>query len=175
MNDLTAQFLSDSMHYMELNLPRIRKCLIALPDAATWKRPNGQSNSVGNLVLHLAGNIEQWICTGLGGAVDNRKRDVEFSTEGGLSQMELYDRLEEVVMRATRVMRKLSERDLLREYEVQGFDTSGIGIIIHVTEHFSYHTGQIAFYTKLLTDSDLGFYDDYDLSVTGSGDEPPAS
>ena len=111
MNDLTSQFIADSIHFMELNLPRIRKCLIELPDEKTWQRPNDQSNSVGNLILHLSGNIRQWIICGLGTEEDKRKRDLEFSTRGGMSQMELYDLIEETVLHATHIMRKLGEKE----------------------------------------------------------------
>ncbi len=162
---MTQEFLDQSAYYMELNLPRITACFDRLSEEEIWQRPNPSSNSMGNLVLHLCGNITQYIISGLGGAPDHRHRDAEFSALGGTGKQALLEKLAAVVSEATSIIRNLDSELLHQRKMVQGFDLSGFAIIIHVTEHFSYHTGQIAFWTKLLKDTDLGFYGGRDLNL----------
>ena len=147
------------------NTPRIAKCLAELSEAEVWQRPNTSSNSVGNLILHLCGNITQYIHSSLGQQADIRQRDAEFSARASHSKQELLELLEQTVATALGVIRQTTAEEWLRPRQVQGFTLSGIGIAIHVAEHYSYHTGQIAFWTKLLKDKDLGFYGDTDLNV----------
>ena len=158
------EFKEQSIQRMLENGPRIRKCLGALSEDEVWKRPNESSNSVGNLILHLCGNMTQYIISSLGGEEDLRERDIEFSTRSGYSKEELVTKLESTVEDCVGVIKGLSEEQLLKRRSVQGFEYSGIGNIIHVVEHYSYHTGQIAFWTKLLKDKDLGFYAGLDLN-----------
>lgn len=150
---------------MEENTPRIEKCLTELSEEEVWQRPNAASNSVGNLILHLCGNITQYVIASLGKRPDARDRDAEFAAEGGFSKAELLEKLTWTVKEAVETIRRASREELLRERAVQGFQMSGIGIIVHVCEHYSYHTGQIAFWTKILKNKDLGFYAGMDLTV----------
>ncbi|SHI38676.1 DinB family protein [Aquimarina spongiae] len=136
-----------------------------------WKKPTSNSNSVGSLILHLCGNITQYAISSLGNTEDQRARDEEFAAKGGVSKDELWSKLQETVEKAKQTLRNISTSELLREREVQGFTFSGIGIAIHVAEHYSYHTGQIAFWTKQLKDkSNLGFYDGIDLNIKNKND-----
>ncbi len=162
---LSNEFIEQSVFRMEENNERIKKCLAMLNEEEVWKKPNPSSNSVGNLILHLCGNIQQWIVSSFGNIEDSRKRDLEFSTTGGVTKNELLDKILSTVAEANKTMKKLGEEDLLKTKTVQGYAYSGIGIIIHVVEHYSYHVAQIAFWTKLLKDKDLGFYADQDLNV----------
>ncbi len=157
MNTYT-EFIKQSVEFMNQNLPRIRKCLIEISEEELWKRPNEQSNSIGNLIIHLCGNITQYIHSGLGNEPDIRERDLEFNRTGGLTRDELYTKIEAVTHLAIKIMEKLPEKQALKKREIQGFKMSGIGIIIHVTEHYSYHVGQITFYTKLMKNIDLAYY-----------------
>lgn len=150
---------------MEENTPRIEKCLAELTENEVWQRPNPASNSVGNLILHLCGNITQYAIASLGKRPDARDRDAEFAAEGGFSKVELLEKLQWTLREAVETIRRTSREELLRMRRVQGFDMSGIGIIVHVCEHYSYHTGQIAFWTKLLKNKDLGFYAGVDLTI----------
>jgi len=145
-------------------LVKIEKCLDELDEKDIWLRPNKSSNSIGNLVLHLCGNITQYIMSGLGNEKDLRERDEEFNAMGGIPKSELYNKLHIVVKEANEEIRNLDLDALQTIRSVQGFSLSGIGIVFHVVEHFSYHTGQIAFWTKMLKDIDLGFYSDLDLN-----------
>jgi len=161
IQELTAQIILR----MKENTPRIEKCLAELSEAEVWQRPNPASNSVGNLILHLCGNITQYAISSLGNRPDVRDRDAEFAAKEGFSKSELLEELTSTVNQAVETIRLSSQEELLRVRTVQGFEMSGIGIIVHVCEHYSYHTGQIAFWTKILKNKDLRFYADFDLTV----------
>ncbi|WP_442266643.1 DinB family protein [Tenacibaculum sp. ZS6-P6] len=141
------------------------KSLALISEEDVWKRFNQSSNSIGNLILHLCGNITQYAIASLGNKEDQRNRDLEFSTEKGYTKAELLSKLSATVQEAKRTILETSQEEYLRKRKVQGFNFSGIGIAIHVTEHYSYHTGQIAFWIKQLKNKDLGFYDGIDLTV----------
>ncbi|KAA1245972.1 DinB family protein [Aquimarina sp. RZ0] len=136
-----------------------------LSEEDIWKRFNESSNSVGNLILHLCGNITQYAIASLGKKEDNRERDLEFETKKGFTKRQLLDKLTSTVYTAIEIINELSVDELMRKRDVQGFNFSGIAIAIHVAEHYSYHTGQIAFWTKQLKNKSLGFYDGMDLNV----------
>src|SRR6187431_3136021 len=141
------------------SLPRILQCLELLNNDQVWWRPNEESNSIGNLVLHLCGNVSQWIYSGLGGYPDNRKRQAEFDERAIIERNELHALLIHTMEKVKPVIQKVTLDQLLQKRPVQTFEETGLSILVHVTEHFSYHTGQIAYITKMLTDSPLGFYD----------------
>jgi len=159
MNTLfKGEFISQSVYRINENTKRILKCLNEIDETETWQRSNENSNSIGNIILHLCGNIRQYAISALGETEDVRMRDKEFSARNGFTKNELFSELRSTVDEAVRIIESLNEERLLKTYSVQGFDLSGIGIIIHVTEHYSYHTGQIAFSIKQLKNKDLGFY-----------------
>lgn len=159
------EFTEQIARHMEMNTPRIEKCLAELSETELWQRPNPGSNSVGNLLLHLCGNITQYVLSSLGGLPDHRVRDAEFSAKGGPGKAALFEKLQSTVQQATHVIRHASQEEMLRVRTVQGFEMSGIAIAIHVCEHYSYHTGQIAFWVKSLKNKDLGFYAGVDLNA----------
>jgi uncharacterized damage-inducible protein DinB len=163
--ELTADLIRQSRkRLMEESLPRIRTCLSQLSVDEIWARPNEQTVSAGNLVLHLAGNLRQYILATLGGAEDLRERQKEFDEKGPLPTPELLGRLEGTMAEAAAVIDRLDAAALLRRHRVQGFDYTGLGILVHVVEHFSYHTGQIAYIVKSRKNVDLGFYKGIDLN-----------
>lgn len=164
---LVNEFKLQSVEFIERNTPRIEKCLAVLNEEQVWTKPNEHSNSIANLILHLCGNMTQYIISSVGGADDNRVRSVEFSTQSGYTKAELLDKLKSTVEEATRVVRNCSGEELMRVRTVQGFTYTGMGCILHVTEHYSYHTGQIALLAKIMVNKDLGFYAGYDLNKTG--------
>lgn len=108
--------------------------------------------------------MTQYVISGLGGAPDLRERDKEFNTEGGISKHALFEQLNTVVEKVKMILQQQDEASLLRVRMVQGFQKSGLAIILHITEHYAYHTGQIALLTKLMTNADLGFYKGLDLN-----------
>jgi uncharacterized damage-inducible protein DinB len=149
---------STSTHFLNWNLERIGRCLDELTEDQVWQRPNSSSNSIGNQVLHLCGNISQWILTGLGDAPDLRQRDKEFAAAGGFNKEQLSARLVEVITESIAVIAGLKEEDITRVRPVQAYQHDGVFILMHVVEHLSYHTGQIIFWTKALKDIDLNLY-----------------
>ncbi len=163
--EITHEFITQSIFRMDESTHRIQLCLETLPEAAVWQRPNASSNSIGNLILHLCGNIRQYAISSLSGAEDTRVRDAEFAAQAGPGKLELLQRLTSTVEEAKTCIRNMTAAELLRLRYVQGYHLSGMGIIIHVTEHYSYHTGQIAFWIKCLQDRDLGFYAGVDLNA----------
>lgn len=140
------------------SIPRLRSCLERLSDDDIWYRPNEHSNSVGNLVLHLAGNVRQWLGSGLAHLPDNRERDREFSEKGPLPRTELFRKLDETTNLIEQVLDHTSTEALLQTQSVQGFQENGISILVHVIEHFSYHVGQVTYFTKAHLDVDTGYY-----------------
>jgi uncharacterized damage-inducible protein DinB len=139
-------------------LPKIERCLERLTDEQVWWRANEESNSIGNLLLHLSGNVRQWIISGLGGKPDHRQRDTEFSQREGISREALLTKLRETLAEVDAVLSEFDYSRLLENYRIQSLEVTGLEAIFHVTEHFSMHTGQIVYITKLLTSSDLSFY-----------------
>ncbi len=138
-------------------LPRIVSCLKLLSEEEIWWRPHPASNSVGNLVLHLCGNVRQWIISGLGGEPDRRQRDREFSEQGPIPRRVLTAKLQATVREAAAVLDRLTARDLARHYAIYGDHVTGACAVFHVAEHFAMHAGQIIFVTKLKRGEDLGF------------------
>lgn len=163
--ELIKKFLTTCTQTFEENTGKLITCLNELDEADTWKRPNENSNSIGNLVLHLCGNIRQYVISSLGHLPDLRERDKEFSAAGGYSKQELINKLTSTVNEAINIIRNTTAEELLRKRQVQGYFHSGMHIIVHVTEHYSYHTGQIIFWTKLLKNKDLGFYAGINLNT----------
>ena len=140
-------------------LPKIERCLERLTDEQIWWRPNEESNSIGNLVLHLCGNARQWIVSGVGGEADRRQRDAEFAQRELVPRDQLLSLLHSTLADVARVLRGLDPATLLERRTIQSSDVDLLEAIFHVTEHFSMHTGQIIMLTKLLTATDLRFYD----------------
>lgn len=162
---MIKEFIDQSIYRMDENTKRLSACFEELEESETWKRGNENSNSVGNIILHLCGNIRQYAISSLGNIEDIRERDKEFSADGGYSKSELLEKLITTIEEAKSIIKNLSPPELLRKRKVQGYTYSAIGIIVHVTEHYSYHSGQIIFWTKLLKNQDLGFYSGIDLNV----------
>jgi uncharacterized damage-inducible protein DinB len=148
-------------------VPRLKTCLSLLADEEIWYRPNAETVSIGNLVLHLCGNVRQWVLSGLGGQPDTRRRQAEFDEPGPLPASELLQRLDAVMADVARLLDRLTAWQLLDRRRVQGFDETGVAILIHVTEHFSYHVGQITYAVKSRKAIDVGYYKGVDLGRTG--------
>ncbi|MEO7502296.1 MAG: DinB family protein [Gemmatimonadaceae bacterium] len=155
------EFLERSRYYLAEEYPvKIRRCVAALPEGAVWKRANESSNSIGNLLLHLAGNVRQWIVGGVGGLPVTRDRPAEFAARDGPDAATLLAGLESAVREADAVMAGLTEADLLEPRTIQGRETNVLAAIYHVVEHFGMHTGQIVLMTKASVPGAIRFYDD---------------
>jgi len=151
---IEQEFLKYSADKLVQLRGRIEDCLGRLTDDQIWMRNSPNENAVGNLVLHLCGNVNQWIGSGVAGRPDVRERDKEFEARGGA----LGTRLADAIAMAEGVIRNLPHARLSERLAVQKYDVSVMEAIYHVVEHFGEHTAQIIFATKLLTGQDLGFY-----------------
>lgn len=160
MNDIGRAFIAQSQYHLAKDfMPKIERSVAVLSDARIWSRANEQSNSIGNLLLHLSGNVRQWILCGLGGDKDRRDRDSEFAQRAAIPRAELVDRLKRTVDEAVVVLGRLNPDALLAKHQIQGLEVSALEAVLHVVEHFSMHTGQIILMAKIYAQVDLGFYD----------------
>ncbi len=167
---MEEEIKKEAIFRMKESRERILNCLTKLDENEIWHSPNSSSNSIGNLVLHLEGNIRQYILSSLGGKTDQRNRDLEFEPGRNIKSSELSERINRVIERSIQTITDQDQESLMKRRIVQGFDLSGIGIIIHVVEHLSYHTGQIAYWTKAMKNTDLGFYAGLDLNKKNKPD-----
>ena len=140
-------------------LPKIERCLKLLSDEQIWWRPNEESNSIGNLLLHLCGNARQWIICGLGQEEDFRHRQSEFDERRMISRDELLTRTKSTLNKVDATLSQFDGGRLLETFQIQGTTVTALEAIFHVTEHFSMHTGQIILLTKMIGATDLSFYD----------------
>jgi len=163
MRDLAQAFLAESRFYLQTEYrTKLRLAVEALPTDALWWRANDQSNSVGNLLAHLTGNVRQWIVGGVGGAPNARDRDAEFAASAGPDAPTLLANLERVLDEADAVLARLSAADLATMRTIQGSELTVFEAIYHVVEHFSLHLGQIILVAKLHSPGAVKFYDDAD-------------
>jgi uncharacterized damage-inducible protein DinB len=154
--DVAQAFLRKSRDLLSAEyLPKIEACLDRLSDQDLWWRPNERSNSVGNLLLHLCGNVTQWMIGGVGGGPYERLRQQEFDERRPLSRADLAVRIRGVVQTADQVLARVSPADLTNRRQIQGYDVTVLDAIYHVVEHFGMHTGQIIWITKARTGEDL--------------------
>jgi len=160
VSDIGQTFIARSRYHLSEDfLPKIERCLNLLTDEQIWWRPNSESNSIGNLLLHLSGNARQWIVCGVGGAADARDRDAEFAQRKTIPREELRSILKQTLREVDGTLAQFDPDNLTETRTIQGLDVSVLEAILHVVEHFSMHTGQIILMTKMLTQEDLAFYE----------------
>jgi uncharacterized damage-inducible protein DinB len=158
---LSAAFLSSARHYLGKEYrTKLRLAVAVLPTDRLWWRPNESSNSVGNLLLHLRGNVRQWLVGGVGGAAVTRNRAAEFAARHGGSASELLTDLESALDEVDAVLAGLTPERLLQRRIIQGRDVTVLDAIVHVVEHFSYHLGQIVLISKTFAPDEVRFYED---------------
>jgi uncharacterized damage-inducible protein DinB len=154
-----AEFIEASRVFLrEDYLPKLLHCVNHMSDDDLWWRPNEVSNSVGNLVLHLCGNLRQWIVSSIGGVSFSRDRDAEFAARGPVAKAELVANLKTVIEEVDRVLSQLESGDLLKRIHVQKYEVSVLQAVYHIVEHFGYHLGQILYIYKLRAGVDPKFY-----------------
>ncbi len=163
------EFLRVSRYELEQGRVKIEACLAKLSDEQIWSRSNEIENSVGNLVIHLAGNARQWIIAGIGGEPDDRDRDSEFSRREAISAEELRSTLAATMHGVDRVLAELNPSTLMETRKIQIYELTILQSIYHVTQHFAGHVGQIIWATTRMTAEDLGFY----RYLTPEGGSPP--
>jgi uncharacterized damage-inducible protein DinB len=159
--DIAGAFIERSRYYLVREYPtKIQRCLDVLPADALWRRDDASENSVGNLLLHLAGNVRQWVVSGVGGAPDARHRAAEFSARAGEDATALMSRLRRTLAEADAVLAGLAAERLQEQRSIQGREVKVLDAVYHVVEHFSMHTGQIILLTKRFAPGRVQFYED---------------
>lgn len=175
---MTSQFIERSRYYLSVEYPvKLRVALRAVPPSVVWQRHNESSNSLGNLVVHLAGNVDEWIVGGLTGAAVERNRAFEFMRSDGAGAEELISELDSAVRRADAVLGSLDQGELGRVVTIQGREITVLAAIYHVVEHFAMHTGQIILIAKQHAPGSIRFYDDSDglaVPLWGGNEGMPA-
>ena len=149
-DELAAAVGREAANKLASALAKIKHCLGQLTDEQVWWRSRPSLHSVGNLILHLCGNLRQWIVAGLSGAADGRDRPAEFSERGPIPRDELLRRLEAVVDEARTVLARQTARQLLESRRIQGLDVTGLAAIFDSVPHFRGHTQEIVHLTRLL-------------------------
>jgi hypothetical protein len=168
--DLHTAFLEFSRKKLiEQYWPRLRTCVERLSDEQVWWRPNDASNSIGNLILHLNGNVRQWLVSSFKRSNDIRDRPAEFRERRLIPASALLEKLDTTLKEAAEVLASLSEADLLTTFEIQGYTVTGLYAIYQVVEHFGLHYGQIVYITKMMRGEDLGFYRELDTTGRSPG------
>lgn len=164
--NLAETFLEHSRHKLfDEWWPRMRSTIEALTQEQVWWRPNVASNSIGNLLLHLNGNVRQWLVSSFNRHPDRRDRPAEFAAKAGAAPAELLATLGATLDEARTVLARLTAQDLLAPMEIQGYHVTGLVAVYQVVEHFGLHYGQIVYIAKALQAKDLGFYSE--LNRTG--------
>ena len=164
--NVSALFIEFSRHKLfDHYWTRLRASVGPLTEEQVWWRPNAASNSIGNLILHLNGNVRQWLVNSFNRTSDERNRPAEFAAESGLTAAELLERLGGTMKEAEQVLARLTEADLVAPYDIQGYHITGLEAVYQVVEHFGLHYGQITYIVKSLSGRDLGFY--RELNQTG--------
>jgi uncharacterized damage-inducible protein DinB len=151
-------FVSYSLDKMQQMAKQIRECVGELSEQQIWQRSGDHANSIGNLVLHLAGNIRQWIGHGIGGLPDVRQRDQEFAARGGRSTAEILSLFENTLTEAVRIIQEMPLARLVERIKPQNHEVAILEAIYQVVGHLQLHSGQIIFATKQIAAKDLGFY-----------------
>jgi len=165
--EVSRAFIDQSRHLLiDSYMPRIEQAIEGLSIENIWWRANAASNSIGNLLLHLDGNVRQWIISGLGGEKDIRERQGEFDAERGVDQSLLLHHLRATLAEADRVLATVDPVTLLEHRRIQSYDVTVMQAILAVVEHFSMHTGQIILLAKMWK-GDLRLYD-----VSGGAPRP---
>lgn len=158
------EFKIQSIFRLKEGYGMVVKALDFIDEKELWQVPVENGMSLGNQILHSCGNMRQYIISSLGNQIDSRKRDLEFKTKSQLEKKVLLKQLKETIDASIQIIKKTNEQEYLKVKKVQAFSFSGIGLVLHAVEHFSYHVGQIAFWVKFLTQKDLGFYNGIDLA-----------
>lgn len=156
MTDVAENFIAGARSYLTSNyLPKIERCLERLTDEDVWWRPNDESNSIGNLMLHLSGSTRMWVVSGVGGAPDFRDRQQEFDERSPIPRAELLARLRQAVRAADDVLARVDAATLLERRQIRDVNVTVLEAIFHAVEHFSMHAGQIILLAKVRAGEDL--------------------
>jgi uncharacterized damage-inducible protein DinB len=158
-NDEFGQAYVEWCRYRLMNhyWPRIERCLQLLSEADTWWRQHETNNSVGNLLMHLTGNLGQFVLAAIDGQADARDKDKEFSERAAIPKAILVRNLRQALAAADEALQRLDSSRLVEMTIVQGRERRVFEVLAVVVEHFALHTGQIIYITKLKCGLDVKF------------------
>lgn len=148
--DLSTLVAHEAFEELNNAWRKIEHCIGQLDNDQLWDRPDGKMNSVANLLLHLNGNVKQWLISGLGGTEDTRDRPLEFSQRERIPRDELLTQLDATLLKAKAVLVGTDAAELLRRRRIQGFDVSGLQAIFETVAHFRGHSQEIVHMTRRL-------------------------
>lgn len=163
-NLILDEFKQNAIFRLEEGQRMIQLAFAKIEEKHLWEFPFENGLSLGNQLLHICGNMTQYAIASLSELPDQREREKEFATTAGFNKAALLQQLDQTITQAIASIRQASPNQYTQFRKVQGFELSGIGVVLHAVEHFSYHVGQVAFWVKQLTATDLGFYDQHDLT-----------
>jgi hypothetical protein len=146
---LGGAVLAESRGTLQNALEKIEHCLDQLADADLWWRPHESHNSIQNIIIHLCGNLRQWIVHGVGAAPDDRNRPAEFADRRPIPKFELIGELRSAVAESVAAIQSCPESSLLERRRIQGFETTVLGALFDSVSHFVGHTHQIVYVTRL--------------------------
>ena len=171
-DELLTDFARSAARKLQQDCRQIVRCARLLTEAEAWSRPNERCNSVANQMLHLTGNIRQWILGGLAGDATHRDRPAEFAARGPAPVEPIILELEQTIEAAARILNGLTADQLAQRYPIQGYDVTGLQAAFHVAEHISFHTGQIVHITKAIKNVDLSLYDPQGKLLSAATGQP---
>ena len=170
--ELAQLYCQESLHLLEGAMKKINHCLAQLSDEQIWWRPADDANSIGNLLLHLSGNLRQWAVIPISGAPDSRDRESEFARRETINRDELLPLLSRTIADVRSRIGNLNEQQLLETRQIQGFETTTLGAISHTTSHFVGHTHQIILLTRLQLGEDYQYEWTPEARKSDSSDVP---
>lgn len=173
----SSPWISDFTTYAAMKIrtqaDQIIRCALSLSTDELWRRSNDHTNSVANLILHLTGNLRQWLVGGVGGEQITRDRTAEFSSRTQVPASQLLPAFETVIARSIEIVQQAPEAELLRTRSIQNYSVTGLVAIFHAVEHLSFHAGQIVHITKLWKNCDLSLYDAAGQRLSNSAPRMP--
>jgi hypothetical protein len=147
---LAAEFIGQARSELGNCVEKLEHCLDQLGEVDVWWRPFAEANAIGNILLHMCGNLRQWVISGVGGVPDVRKRREEFAERGMMiKKTELLSRLKRTVAEADETLARCTPENLLRVRHVQHYDVTGLQAAFNSVSHFVGHTHQIVYITRL--------------------------
>ena len=146
----TQLMLTEIVARMRLWLDRAIHCIDQLDETQIWYRPNDSSNAIGNLILHLVGNLHQWILGGIDNQEDVRNRPAEFNARSGHTKQQLRDLLKDTVGKCCSIIEKMPLSRVTEVRRIQDMNATLAFALVMAVSHLGLHVGQIQYIGKML-------------------------
>src|SRR4051794_17976063 len=147
--DVTAAYIAAARENLAEAHEKIVHCLDQLTDDQLNWRPFEQQNSIANVVLHLCGNVRQWIVAGVEQLPDTRHRPSEFSDRARYTRDDLKTRLAKIVRQADATLSRITPQSILQPRRIQSFDRTVLQAVFDCIVHFVGHSHEIVYITRL--------------------------